>query len=82
MVILFQELKIKSISNFSLKDGCKLNKSLFGSRVLFFTAVFDLFFNKLQNLLLVRLVLLITDIKSNLISIKIRFIHLNQFFKK
>jgi hypothetical protein len=60
-----------------------LSKSLFGILISLLLVVLELFFDVLKHLGLVRLVLLITNVKSDLESIKIGVTFLlNQLFKK
>lgn len=71
MVVFLQKLKVEPVSNFTFEDTCELNKSLLGSCAALVLIILDLLLDKLQNLVLVRLILLVADIKSDLIRIKV-----------
>jgi len=83
MVVLLQKLEIKSISNLSLQNRCDLSESLLDVLISFLLVILKFFFNVLEHLGLVRLVLFITNVKGDLESIKIGVtILLNQLFEK
>ena len=83
MVVLLQELEVESISNFALEDSNDLCESLLYVLITLLLVILELFFDMLKHFGLVRLVFLITDVKCNLESVKVRVIFLlNQFFEK
>lgn len=83
VVVLFQELKVKSISDLPLQDGGELDKPLFDGNISFLLVVLDSLLDQLKDFVLVGLILLVADIKSDLVSVKIFVtIILNQFFQK
>lgn len=83
MVVFLQKLEIKSVSNLSLQNRCDLSESLLDVLISFLLVILKFFFNVLEHLGLVRLVLFITNVKGDLESIKIGVtILLNQLFEK
>lgn len=85
MVVLFEELKVKSISDLTLEDDDDLRKSFFGVLLGLVCGVdgLDLGSDQVSDVYLECLVLLVTDVKGDLVRIKICMsIGLNQIFKK
>ena len=83
MVVFLQKLEIKSVSNLSLQNRCDLSESLLDVLISFLLVILKFFFNVLEHLGLVRLVLFITNVKGDLENIKIGVtILLNQLFEK
>lgn len=71
MIILLQELKIKAVSDLSLKDDNDLIQALSDGSLVLFTVIFDLGSDDFQDLCLVRLILLVANVESDLVSIKV-----------
>jgi len=84
MIVLLQKLEIKSVSYLSLKNGDNLSEALRDFSTSFSVMIFDLCFDVVENICLVRLVLLVTNIKSDLICVEICIIFSirTQFFQK
>jgi len=68
VIVLLQELKVKSLMDVSLEDSRNLVKSVLDHSSF---SVFGFVVNPLTNLRLVGLILFLTYVESNLISMKV-----------
>lgn len=81
VVVLLQELIVESLPYLTFKDGQDLLESLKSVTLAFSLLVYwELLHEALDDLALIGLVLLIADVKGNLVSIQIFFITLGKFF--
>lgn len=81
VVVLLQELEMKSISDLTSKNGADLTKSLPGILITLLDVTLELFFDMLDHLGRVTLILLIAYVESDLESVKVSVsVRLNQFF--
>lgn len=84
MIIFLQKLEIKSISDLTFKNGAHLHDSLSGTFIIRVIILIKGFRKNVKNLFLVSLVFLITNVKTDLVSVQelASFLNLNQFLKK
>jgi hypothetical protein len=83
VIVFLKELEIKSVSDLSLENIRDLRESLNNFSILSLSIHFYLSFDVFQNFALESLVLFITNVKGDLVSIKVQVIFqiLNQLFE-